>query len=93
MKEALVHVRLELTTLALSERGADNAKVVSSNLTWTKAVSVFCSEGIWSSNCCRIVEEQKNSDLAYEWLRGCRLPCIDTAPTVLSCKLCCCNSN
>ena len=50
MKEALVHVRLELTTLALSERGADNAKVVSSNLTWTKAVSVFCSEGMWSLN-------------------------------------------
>ena len=41
MKEALVHVRLGFTTLALSERGADNAKVVSSNLTWTKAISVF----------------------------------------------------
>ena len=66
MKEALVHVRLELTTLALSERGADNAKVVSSNLTWTKAVSVFCSEGMWSLNCCRIVVEQIVVEFVYK---------------------------
>ena len=33
-----------------AERGANNAKVVSSNLTWTKSFSIFCSEGVWSSN-------------------------------------------
>ena len=34
----------------LAERGANNATVVSSNLTWTKSLSIFCSEGVWSSN-------------------------------------------